>query len=98
MTTVKPLLYSNPITMLLCIFLYLDYDSCAEYGIAYSGHDIEDHGTNSWQECAELCTQHSSCQVWSWYLDKWCWLKSSSAERREDTTCISGPFTCTNEC
>ena len=40
---------------------------CVEYGIDYSGYDIDTlTGIQHWQDCAYKCRDHKACAYWSW--------------------------------
>merc|ERR1711935_330906 len=72
---------------------------CVEYGIDYSGYDIETlTGIQHWQDCAYKCRDHKACAYWSWSTTSHkCYLRSSNLGRHEVGQAISGSNTCLSE-
>ena len=73
---------------------------CVEYGIDYTGYDVDKkYDIKSWQQCANICHGHKTCQYWSWRMEwKYCFLKSSMNGRQQRGDRISGKENCLTEC
>ena len=73
---------------------------CAEYGIDYSGYDLEIvTDIHHWHDCAYQCQDHRACSYWSWSANTYkCWLRSSDSGRHHVGQVISGSYTCLSEC
>ena len=74
---------------------------CVEYGIDYAGHDVDNvSNVQSWQDCANHCKNHKTCQYWTWSIQcsHKCFLKSSDNGRKSNPGSISGKHDCTTEC
>ena len=73
---------------------------CAEYGIDYSGYDLEIvTDIHHWHDCAYRCRDHRACSYWSWSANSYkCWLRSSDSGRHHVGQVISGSYTCLSEC
>ena len=86
------------------MFVYIpEQYSCPEYGIDYSGYDIQTiYNVPNWKTCANYCANNPSCSFWTWKIfgflgDEYvCWLKSSDSGRTKQCN-ISGSRFCLDD-
>ena len=73
---------------------------CVEYGIDYSGYDLEVvTGIQYWLDSAYQCRDHRSYSYWSWSTTSHkCYLRSSDSGRHHVGQVMAGSYTCLSEC
>ena len=73
---------------------------CVEYGIDYSGYDLDTlYDIQHWQDCAYQCRDHRGCAYWSWSTTSHkCYLRSSDSGRHHVGQVMAGSYTCLSEC
>ena len=73
--------------LLSCLVVHLTRaDDCFDYGIDYSGYDLDEGhytSTDGPAACQGVCQSNPSCQYWTWdsSYHNACWLKSNKGKR-----------------
>ena len=65
-----------------------------EYNIDYRGNDIVNMVVDTHQACADFCASTPGGLFWTFGVDMWCYIKSSSSGRKTNQETTSGNRKC----
>jgi len=89
--------------LLSCLVVHLTRaDDCFDYGIDYSGYDLDEGhytSTDGPAACQGVCQSNPSCQYWTWdsSYHNACWLKSNKGATAQNPSLTSGPKYCDDD-